>query len=190
MHKIICSNKELRQRNTAEWCLPCEMTPLTSIILPSYIGVQTSITKLLRIRQTIFLSVKITMRSLFKRDHFILGYANNGILYIKNGQDISFDKLNRLGYDSSKAIDSNNNLLEHVEKIKVSLFMPMRRNLWLAPLFTVVSASPLNQEEVSHLYRFCKLMGGVNITVSHVSSIKEFLEQPSLKLIRQNYFSC
>lgn len=130
------------------------------------------------------------MRSLFKRDHFIVGYANNGILYIKNGHDISFDILSRLGYDSSKAIDQDNNLLEHAQKIKVSLFMPMRKNLWLAPLFTVVSASPLSKEEVSHLYRFCKLLGGVNITVSHVSSIKDFLEQPSLKLVRQNYYSC
>ncbi len=130
------------------------------------------------------------MLQLFKRDHFILGYANNNILYIKNGHDISFDNLRRLGYDSSKAIDGNNNLLGHVQKIKVSLFMPMRKNLWLAPFFTVVSATPLNQEEVSHLYRFCKLMGGVNITVSHVSSIKDFLDQPSLKLIRKNYYSC
>jgi hypothetical protein len=129
------------------------------------------------------------MLSLFKRDHFIVGYTN-GILYIKNGRDISFDTLTRLGYDSSKAIDGSNNLLEDVQKIKVSLFMPMRKNLWLAPLFTVVSASPLNPNEVAHLYRFCKLLGGVNITVSHVSSIKDFLDQPSLKLIRQNYFSC
>ena len=130
------------------------------------------------------------MLPLFKRDHFILAYANNGILYIKNGPDISFDNLIRLGYDSSKAIDGSNNLLKHVQKIKVSHFMPMRRNLWLAPFFTVVTASPLSQEEVSHLYRFCQLLGGVNITVSHVSSIKDFLDQPSLKLIRKNYFSC
>jgi len=130
------------------------------------------------------------MLSLFKRDHFILGYASNGILYIKNGNAVSFDSLRRLGYDSSKAIDRHNNLLDHAQKIKVSLFMPMRNNIWRAPLFTVVSASPLNQEEVSHLHRFCQLMGGINITVSYVSSIKAFLEKPSLKLVRKNYYSC
>jgi hypothetical protein len=126
----------------------------------------------------------------FKRDHFILGYANNDILYIKNGDVMSFDNLRRLGYDSSKAIDQYNNLFDHAQKIKVSHFMPLRKNLWLAPWFTVVSAAPLEQEEVSHLYRFCQLMGGVEITISHVSSVKDFLEQPSLKLVRRNYVNC
>ncbi|MDB5272986.1 MAG: hypothetical protein JWO58_1353 [Chitinophagaceae bacterium] len=130
------------------------------------------------------------MFNFFKRDHFILGYERNDILYIKNGKGIAFDSLKRLGYDSSKAIDQNNNLLTHAAKIKVVLFMPMRRNRWLSPLFTLVSALPLTKEEVSHLYRFCELMGGTKITISHVSSVKAFLEKPSLKLVRINYYSC
>jgi len=130
------------------------------------------------------------MLRLFKRDHFILGYTANGILYIKNGDAMSFDDLKRLGYDSSKAIDKHNNLLAHAQKIKTAYFMPLRKNLWLAPWFTLVSASPLQQEEISHLHRFCQLMGGTEITISHVSSVKAFLEQPSLKLVRENYVSC
>ncbi|MDB5257712.1 MAG: hypothetical protein JWM14_2407 [Chitinophagaceae bacterium] len=126
----------------------------------------------------------------FKRDHFILGYTNNGILYIKNGDVMSFDNLKRLGYDSTKAIDQSNNLFDHARNIKVSIFMPLRKNLWLSPWFTVVSASPLQQEEVTHLYRFCQLMGGIEITISHVSCVKTFLEQPSIKLVRKNYVSC
>jgi hypothetical protein len=129
------------------------------------------------------------MLSLFKRDHFILGYVNNGILYIKNGNNTSFDDLKRLGYDASKAIDASNNLFEHAHKIKMTLFTPLRKNVWRAPQFTVVTDSPLLPEEVSHLYRFCELMGGVNITVSEVSSLKAFLNEPSMKLIRKNYIS-
>lgn len=102
---------------------------------------------------------------------------------------MSFDDLRRLGYDSTKAIGEYNNLLDQAQKIKVTYFMPLRKNLWLAPWFTLVSASPLDQEEVSHLYRFCELMGGTEITISHVSSVKAFLEQPSLKLVRKNYVS-
>jgi len=138
-------------------------------------------------RSTIFSSPfnRETMLRLFKRDHFILGYTANGILYIKNGDAMSFDDLRRLGYDSSKAIDEYN-----AKKLKVTHFMPLRKNLWLAPWFTLVSAAPLQQEEVSHLYRFCQLMGGIEITISHVSSVKAFLEQPSLKLVRENYVGC
>lgn len=127
------------------------------------------------------------MLTIFKRDHFILGYADNGILYIKNGKDISFDDLKRLGYDSTKVIDRYNNLLVHAHKIKITHFMPLRKNLWCSPLLTVVSASPLNAAEVSHLYRFCKLIGGINITISYVSSLQAFLEKPSLRLVKQNY---
>jgi hypothetical protein len=130
------------------------------------------------------------MFPLFKRDHFILGYAANGILYIKNGKNISFDNLKRLGYDSTKAIDQHNNLFEQAYKIKVTHFTPLRENLWRSPLLTFVSASPLNAEEISHWYRFCELLGGINITISHVSSIQAFLDKPSLKLVRQNYYSC
>ncbi|MBC7486465.1 MAG: hypothetical protein H7282_06915 [Cytophagaceae bacterium] len=129
------------------------------------------------------------MLRLFKRDHFILGYTANGILYIKNGDAMSFDDLRSLGYDFSKDIGKYNNLLDQARKIKVAYFMPLRKNLWLAPWFTLVSASPLQKEEVAHLYRFCELMGGVEITVSYVSSVKAFLEKPSLKLVRKNYVS-
>lgn len=130
------------------------------------------------------------MLKLFKRDHFILGYATNGILYIKNGDAMSFDDLKRLGYDSSKVIDEHNNLFNPAKNIKVAYFMPLRKNLWLAPWVTLVSATPLKQEEVSHLYRFCQLMGGTKITISYVSSVPSFLDQPSLKLVRQNYCRC
>ena len=128
------------------------------------------------------------MFDFFKRDHFILGYERNDILYIKNGKEMAFDNLKRLGYDSSSAISLNNNLLTRAPQIKVILFMPMRKNRWLSPLFTLVSALPLAPEEVSHLYRFCQLMGGTKITISHVSSVKDFLDQPSLKLVRKNYY--
>ena len=127
------------------------------------------------------------MLSLFRRDHFILGYAANGILYIKNGKSISFDDLKRLGYDCTKAIDRQNNLFQQVDKVKVMYFMPLRKNLWLAPLFTVVSDSPLNTKEVDHLYRFCQLMGGIKTTVSYVSSVPAFIEKPTIKLVLKNY---
>ncbi|HSZ73022.1 MAG TPA: hypothetical protein VK750_10130 [Cytophagaceae bacterium] len=129
------------------------------------------------------------MLKLFKRDHFFLGYEYDDILYIKNGKSIAFDNMKRFGYDSSKVIDRHNNLLVNAPKIKTILFMPLRENVWLAPSFTVVCALPLHRDQVSHLYRFCKLMGGTNITISHVSSVKSFLEKPSLKLIRKNYYN-
>ncbi len=103
---------------------------------------------------------------------------------------MSFDNLKRLGYDSSKAIDRYNNLFEHAQKTKVTLFMPLRKNLWLSPWFTVVSSSPLSQQEVSHLCSFCQRMGGIEITISHVSSVQDFLNKPSLKLVQQNYTGC
>lgn len=127
------------------------------------------------------------MLSLFKRDHFILGYAANGILYIKNGKSISFDDLKRLGYDCTKAIDRHNNLLHQIDKVKVTHFMPLRKNLWRSPLFTVVSDSPLDAEEVDHLYRFCQLLGGIKTTVSYVSSVPAFIEKPTIKLVLKNY---
>ena len=127
------------------------------------------------------------MLQLFKRDHFILGYESNGILFIKNGQNIAFDTLKRFGYDPFQAIDQTNTLFPHAEKIKAMLFMPMRKNIWRSPFFTIVCAHPLSQEHATHLYRFCELIGGINITVSYVSSVKAFLEKPSLKLVRENY---
>ena len=129
------------------------------------------------------------MLALFKRDHFILGFAENNILYIKNGKEIVFDSLHRLGYDASRTIDRNNNLFVHHQKTKVSLFMPMRTNKWLSPMFTMVSAIPLNEEQVRHFYRFCELMGGTKITISQVSSVKNFLENPSLRWIKKHYYN-
>lgn len=127
------------------------------------------------------------MLSFFKRDHFILGYEANGILYIKNGNATSFNDLKKLGYDYSKAIDGNNNLFEQAHKIELLHFIPLRKNLWLSPLFTVVCAFPLCREEVNHLFRFCQLMGGIRTTISYVSSVHDFLEKPSFKLVVKNY---
>jgi len=127
------------------------------------------------------------MLSLFKRDHFILGYTANGILYIKNGNITSFDSLKSLGYDRSKAIDRHNNLFEQAPIIKVTHFTPLRKNLFRAPMFTVVCDSPLAGEEVEHLFIFCHLMGGVNTTISHVTSVSSFIEKPNVRLVIKNY---
>lgn len=123
----------------------------------------------------------------FRRDHFILGCMHNGILYIKNGNCIAFDSMKRMGYDSSLAISKHNNLFKHARAVKLSLFAPLRKNFLLSPLFTVVCSTPLNQEEVVHFHEFCKLMGGVKITISLVSSVKDFLDKPNMKLVKVNY---
>lgn len=137
----------------------------------------------------IFFRLRYFLSHRWKRDHFILAFETDNILFIKNetSQYLTFENMQRLGYDASQPVAKNNNLLNQASVIKTILVTPLRKNIWRSPSFTVVCSHALEEDAVLHMHRLCELLGGTNITVSSVRSTKEFLSRPHYRLIRENY---
>lgn len=126
------------------------------------------------------------MENTFSRDHFIIGYDDK-ILYVKHKEMFSFNFLYTLGYDPKQDLNEQNNLLRQSVDISIRMLSLSRKNPWLAPQITMVCSGDLNKEEVIHLHHFCELLGGVNITLTRVHSVIDFVREPKIGLIHTNY---
>ncbi len=121
------------------------------------------------------------------KDHVLIGYDHNNIIFIRHQNDWDFDFLPRLGYDSNKDITNANTLKTFAYKTKRELLDPLRKNTWSKPKITLACSSPLKKSEVIHLHQFCELIGGVEISIVRVYSMIDFLKNPHYRMIETHY---
>lgn len=121
------------------------------------------------------------------KDHLLIGYDHDNIILIRHQNDWGFDFLPRLGYDSKKGISNANVLKRFANKTKRELLDPLRKNRWSKPKITLACSMPLKKSDVILLHQFCKLIGGVEISILRVYSMIDFLKNPHYRMIETNY---
>jgi hypothetical protein len=122
-----------------------------------------------------------------QKDHFLIGYDEDNVVFIRYNNQWSYDYLPRLGYDVNQDVTASNNLTAQASKNKSELLHSVSNKFWKKPSITVVTSKVLSQAEVIHWYQFCKMVGGIETAVLNVSSVIHFMQTPHYKFIRTHY---